>query len=209
MKRIFCLILCAVVMLNLAGCGARELPQGMLGTVRGSSYRNSWLKLGCILPEGWSVIASDSPFEDGSHPFISEQDAAEILHQDLPLSLFAAESANGQTRLFVSVRDYGFAGSYLTAWDAALFLQEELTLTLTEEGCTILSMNCQELTFAGEQHAGLVCMATEKQRARCVSAVLLQYDRYIVTVLATGKSQTAVNQALAAFYSLNAAATQF
>lgn len=217
MKRIFALLLAAVMLLSLAACGGEETPAGtgdpgtpatteaakpaapILGVTDGNTYTNAYFGMGCTLDESWSVANETQLAEIFG--------ATEETLSDLALDTkglgyaFYASKDEGLTSMNIVMENLGLIyGSVLSEQAYVEQSAAGLPAAMENLGMTNVKAEAITVTFAGSEHAAIKLTAEMSGIAFYETLVCVKQDRYIAVITAASYVEDSTADILAQFH---------
>lgn len=93
MKKIFCLLLVAVMLFSLCGCfGNEKGPEFSLGKTENSTYKNDFLGISCTLPADWVFYTDEQilALNNMVGEVLDEEAAARLEQANIVYDMYAA-----------------------------------------------------------------------------------------------------------------------
>ena len=205
MKRFYISVIALMLCVVLVGCGgALTLPEGFtLGTYDGQRYENTFLGLGCNLPEEFTYTP---PEELGDMMDIgedlSEQERNAAYASASTLYLIQANNVEGGG-MGVSLENTKADGAEVTSAKEYLSTAKaELPSAMTSMGFSDVTVNEISLSIAGKEYNGLQAKGNMYEETFTQNYICFDKDPYLVIISYGAYDEAAVDTLTNSFYAL-------
>lgn len=204
MKR-FLISLCAVVLcLTLVGCSSSSLPAHFsMGTTEGLVYENSFIGLGCQLPEGFAFTSAEE-LEDLNEvtPDMSEDERNTLYSQADTLYLMQANNEEGGG-VGINLENTEAKGATVTSAKGYMATaKNELPSAMQSMGFTDVTITENPLTFAGKEYNALQVSGSIYEEKFFQNYICYEVDKYLVIVSYGAYGEDVVKALTEAFYAI-------